>query len=424
MAIVGILRSGAWVTRERMRLVAFAVMLASLAGVFFLGLTSHGLNDYKGRPLGTDFSNVYAAGTYVLEGRAAAPFDNQQQHEREQEIFGPDTPFYGWPYPPYFLFLAGALALLPYLPALLVWQVVTYGLYLLAIRAIVVSGTFQNENTQGLNPPWKNDYLWLVIAAAFPAVFVNLTHGHNGFLTAALFGFALAVLDRRPVAAGILFGLMTYKPHFGPLIPLVLLASGRWRAFGAAVVTTILLTFATLIAFGPQVWSAMFAFSDFTRTVVLEAGGTGWHKIQGVFSWVRMWGGPVPLAYAVQGCTTLFVAVALVRLWRGNAAYALKAAALCIGAILATPYSLDYDMMLLSVAIVFLAADGSIRGFRPYEISALAFLWAVPIVTRPFAQLTHIPLGTIAMLTVFALTLRRAQLDRRAGFAAGFSAPA
>ena len=31
----------------------------------------------------------------------------------------------------------------------------------------------------------------LLLALAFPAVFVNLGHGHNGFLTAALIGFAL-----------------------------------------------------------------------------------------------------------------------------------------------------------------------------------------------------------------------------------------
>ena len=60
------------------------------------------------------------------------------------------------------------------------------------------------------------------LALAFPAVFVNLGHGHNGFLTAALIGFALLWLDRRPVVAGILFGLLAYKPQFGLMIPLVL----------------------------------------------------------------------------------------------------------------------------------------------------------------------------------------------------------
>jgi hypothetical protein len=246
-------------------------------------------------------------------------------------------------------------------------------------------------------------------------VFVNLGHGNNGFLTAALFGFALAVLERRPIIAGISFGLIAYKPHFGIMIPLVLMASGRWRAFVAAAVTVALLTLATLIAFGPQVWDALFASTHFTRVIVLEAGETGWHKIQSVFSWVRMWGAPIPLAYALQGGVTLAVAAALVWLWRSDAVYSLKAAALPIAAILTTPYSLDYDMTVLGVAMAFLAVDGMTRGFLPYEKTALAFLWAVPLITRSFAELTLIPLGAITMLAVFVLTLRGAAYDLTAG---------
>ena len=133
------LRNGDFVTRERMRLVGFALLAAFAVALGYLALTSNGLNDAKGRPLGTDFSNVYAAGTYVLEGRPRAPFDPATQYAREQAIFGNDTQFYGWHYPPFFLFVAAALALMPYVPALLVWQGASLGLYLLAIRSILVS---------------------------------------------------------------------------------------------------------------------------------------------------------------------------------------------------------------------------------------------------------------------------------------------
>src|SRR5580704_10097752 len=125
------LRSGDWLTRERIRLVATALLIASAAGFLFLVVTAHGDVDRQGRPLGTDFSNVYAAGTYVLDGRPDLPFDPRQQDKREQAIFGAATPFYGWHYPPYFLFVAGALAKLPYGLALAVWQASTLALYLL-----------------------------------------------------------------------------------------------------------------------------------------------------------------------------------------------------------------------------------------------------------------------------------------------------
>jgi alpha-1,2-mannosyltransferase len=395
------LRTGAWLTRERARLWGFAVLAASAIGFLYLVVTSDGLNDYQSRPLGTDFSDVYAAGTYVLDGHAAAAFDWPAQYAREQVLFGEKTPFYGWHYPPFFLFIAGLLALMPYTLALAVWQVATLVLYLLMLRAVLSSTA----------PKLETDRLWLLLAIAFPAVFVNIGHGHNGFLTAALLGSALVMLDARPVLAGILFGLIAYKPQFGLMIPLVLLVSGRWRAFVAAGCTVAALTIATLLAFGPEVWRAFIASTHLTRLEVLEQGGTGWHKIQSVFSVVRMWGGSVPLAYAMQGAVTVALAAALTWLWRSQAAYPLKAAALIIAAILATPYSLDYDFVVLAPALAFLAADGSLRGFTGYEKSALAFLWLVPLFARTVAEWTLIPFGVPAMVVVIVLVLRRAADD-------------
>lgn len=395
--LIDVLRTGSWLTRERMRLVALAVIIASLAGAAYLAATATGLSDYQGRPFGTDFSNIYAAGRHVLDGRPDAPFDPALQHAGEQAIFGADTPFYGWHYPPFFLFIAAALALMPYLPALAVWQGATLVLYLLTIHAIL----------RRIHTETDAERLWLLLTFAFPAVFINIGHGHNGFLTATLIGFALLHLDRKPAIAGILFGFLAYKPQFGVMIPLILIATGRWRAFAAATATVAALTLATTLIFGPRVWEAFFASTHFTRTVVLESGGTGWHKIQSVFSWVRTWGGPVPLAYAIQGATTLALAFALIWLWRSRAAFALKAAALPIASILATPYSLDYDMMALALTIAFLAADGMTRGFGPYEKSALAGLWFMPLIARTIAQQTMIPLGVIVMLAVLILILCR-----------------
>jgi alpha-1,2-mannosyltransferase len=439
-ALFKMLRSGDWLTLERMRLWAIAVLTAWCAGLLFLIFTSDGLNDYLGRPLGSDFSNVYSAGTYVIEGRPASPFDWSLQFARERAIFGKDTQFYGWHYPPFFLFIAGLLATMPYPLALAVWQAVTLALYLFCIRAILCSspsplrGGSRGEAARGggfrdtrenLTTPLPaasrstspargevKENIWLLPALAFPAVFVNLGHGHNGFLSAALFGGALVLLDRRPVAAGILFGLLSYKPQFGVMIPLVLLATGQWRTLAAAAVTVGLLGLATILVFGPEVWRAFFATAHLTREVVLEAGDTGWHKIQSVFSWVRMWGGNVQLAYAAQGTVGVAIAGALVWLWRSEAAFALKASGLLIGSILATPYSLDYDMMVLAPAMAFLAAEGMKRGFVSWEKTALALLWLAPLFARAVAERAMLPLGVWLMLGVFALVLRCARGDR------------
>jgi alpha-1,2-mannosyltransferase len=433
---IDILRSGDWLTRERIRLVAAALLIASAAGFLFLVVTSHGAVDLQGRPLGTDFSNVYAAGTYVRDGNADAAFDPPAQYAREQAIFGAATQFYGWHYPPYFLFVAAALALMPYGLALAVWLAVTMGLYLWMMRGIVApsfrgprSGSPESIATgpqeRTLRPSFPKSWLWipdsrsaasgmtadwLLLALAFPAVLIDIGHGQNGFLTAALIGGALIVLDRRPVVAGILLGLLVYKPQYGLLLPLVLAVSGRWKCFGAAAAMAALLTIATTLTFGAPVWQAFLVSTHFTRTVVLEQGNTGWYKIQSVFAWARMWGASIPLAYALQGLATVAVGTALAALWRSAARFPLKAAGLCLATILATPYSFDYDMMVLAPAIAWLAADGLEFGFGPWEKTVLAALWLVPLVARSTAEFSLIPLGVPAMLAMFVLVLRRGEV--------------
>jgi hypothetical protein len=394
---VEILQSGAWLTAERIRAYAGIVFALGFFAMLLLLGTSNGLVDYQRRPLGTDFSNVYAAGKYVLEGKPAAPFSPPQQHEKEKSIFGADTPFYGWHYPPVFLALAAALALLPYFAALAVWQLSTLALYLWNVIAIT------------------RDNRAFLPALAFPAVFINLAHGQNGFLTAALFGGGMFLVDRSPSFAGILLGLLVYKPQFGLLVPLALAVSARWRVFWAAAATVFIVCGITYIVYGIDAWNAFIDSLAFTRTVVLEEGGTGFYKIQSAFAAVRQWGGPVVLAYAAQAIVALAVAFFLVRIWHNESALAFKAAALIAGALLATPYALDYDLVATGPAIAFLAAYGLRRGFLTYEKSALAFCWLAPLLTRSVAQFAGVPLGFVALVILFALAYRRAVREGTAG---------
>jgi alpha-1,2-mannosyltransferase len=104
----------------------------------------------------------------------------------------------------------------------------------------------------------------------------------------------------------------------------------------------------------------------------------------------------------------LTAAVAIFVIWRMPTTFADRGAALCLAALLATPYCLDYDLMALAPAIALLGAQGLERGFRPCEKSLLVLLWLVPIVTRETAEILLLPLGTIAMLLAAAFLARRA----------------
>lgn len=387
------LRSGEWLTVSRAH--GYSLILLSLCTIAMAGwiALSDGLIDRNGKPVGTDFSNVYAAGSLTWQGRPAEAYEPALQHAAERAVFGGrEVPFYGWHYPPFFFAIAVLVASVPYAWGLSIWLAASLAAYLAAIRAI-------------LTRPET-----LLVAAAFPAVFVNLGHGQNGFLTAALLGGALHLLDRRPLLAGVLIGCLAYKPQFGVLIPFALLAGRRWSTIGAAVATVAVLLAVSFVTLGDGVWQAFADSMHFTRTVVLEQGNTGWEKIQSVFSAVRMWGAGVHIAYAVQIGLALMLAASLAWLWRSDAAFELKASALASGSLLATPYVLDYDLVVLAVAIAFFVRHGLSRGFRNYEISLLAAAWIMPLLSRITAGVTGIPLGLLVLLAFYVFTLRRASV--------------
>ena len=389
------LRSGEWLTPARAR--GYSLILLGICTLAIAGwiAVSDGLIDRNGKPLGTDFSNVYAAGSLTWQGRPAEAYQPARQHAEEKAVFGGrEVPFYGWLYPPFFFSVAFLVASLPYAWGLAIWLAASFAAYLAAMRAIL-----PRPET-------------LLIAAAFPAVFINIGHGQNGFLTAALLGGALHWLDRRPWLAGVLIGLLAYKPQFGVLIPVALLAGGRWSTIGAAVATIAALLAVSFVTLGDGVWHAFADSMTFTQTVVLEQGGIGWEKIQSVFSAMRMWGAGVHLAYAVQIALALMLAASLAWLWQSNAEFELKASALATASLLATPYVLDYDLVALAIGIVFFVRHGLSRGFRTFEISLLAAAWIAPLLSRGVAGATGIPLGLMVLLAFYAFTLRRALIDR------------
>src|ERR1700761_5970680 len=226
------LRTGAWLTAARIRgysLILLALCVAAIAGWIAL---SDGLIDRNGKPIGTAFSNVYAAGQLAWQGRAADAYDPPLQHEAEKAVFGRNVPFFGWLYPPFFLGIAFVVAALPYAWGLSLWLAASFAAYLVTLRAILP------RPETGL------------VATAFPAVFTNIGHGQNAFFTTALLGGALHLLNARPWLAGILIGLLAYKPPFGVMIPIALLAGGYWRTIGGAIFTVGALIAVSTLALG------------------------------------------------------------------------------------------------------------------------------------------------------------------------------
>src|SRR5579863_5133044 len=360
-------------------LVCFALILAQavyLAASYFQGIW---IVAPDGGGVPSDFVNVWAAGRLALASHAAAAYDWPVHKLMEEYGVGhPFDGYFGWHYPPTFLFVAAALALLPYAPAYAAWAFGTFPAYLVAIRAII------------------GDRFGYLLAAAFPAILSNFIVGQNGFLTAGLIGGALVTLERRPVIAGALIGLLTYKPHLGVLFPIALIAGGHWRAFASAGIVAALITTASWAAFGGETWQAFFANIGHTSQAFLSDRLADFSKLQTAFGLTRMLGGSEPLAWMIQIIVALAAAVAIALLWRGNPgmsrspsgrarSFEIKAAALGAGAMLATPYLYTYDLVVLAVPLAFLIRLGRTQGFLPHEVSGIG-LAALLIFIFPFVK--------------------------------------
>jgi hypothetical protein len=325
----------------------------------------------------------------VLDGHSAHVWNWPKHFAVQQQIHHSTTvDLYGWHYPPPFLLIATALAFLAYIPALVVWQAASLGAFMSLMWKLV--------------PRWET--ILLVLAA--PVTLVCVTHGHNGFLTAFLLGGGLLLLERRPLAAGLLLGCLIYKPQFALIIPPLLLITRNWRAIGGACLSAGVLIGATLLFWGWPVWQAFIDSLPLTRDVVLEQGRTGWYKIMSPFSAVRMWGGSIPAAYTVQ---SLFTAAAITGVaflsLRDNAK--LRNAAVAAAVILSTPYVLDYDFVVLGLGIAWLWIDGEEEGFLPWDRTLLALVWVAPLAARQIAHFTYLPIGLATVLVMLALPVRR-----------------
>ena len=370
------LRGASWLTRERAR--AYCIILAGISLAFALGgvaLSQNGV-DPTGKPLGTDFLSFWAASKLALAGTPAEAYRIAAHYAAQKAVFaGTSLQYTAFFYPPVFLLICLPLAALPYFVSLGAWLGVTFYAYWRVCRA------FLQERSAMLT----------LALFAFPAVLINIGHGQNGFLSAALFGGALLAMSTRPVLAGVLFGGLVFKPHLAVLVPVALAARGAWKPFFAAAATALGLVAVSLAVFGVETWKGFFAVSPLARAT-LEQELVGSDKMQSAFAAVRLLHGSVSAAYGVQALVTVAACVALVVLARARAKPEAQGIALASGALIATPFLLDYDLTLLAIPLAWLFGEGRRTGFLPWEKIVLLAAFVLPLVSRLVANLIGIPL--------------------------------
>ena len=272
--------------------------------------------------------------------------------------------------------------MVPYLPAFLIWVGST-----LAAFAAVLSRVAGSQ-------------AGLLLACSTPAVFINAICGQNGPLTAALIGAALLTLEAQPLVCGVFLALLTYKPQFGILLPIVLVVGGYWRVIIVTAVACAAGLLSSSLIFGFDTLPAFLHFLPITSNALLVHGENGFSKIQTVYGMVRWLGFGNPTGWVAQGAVIAAVAIGLIWLWKQTVPYALKAAALATGVLLATPHLYAYDFAILMVAFAFLYRQ---RAFDTMEFVAVA---AANLCIGAFLFFPT-PIGLIAIALAIVIIVRR-----------------
>ncbi len=385
-----------------------AVSDRRFVGVFFLALIAfygvfattnyagaNGLLDNEGILIGRDFVVFWAASVLALAGDLPKIFDLAQFHAVQEELMGTAVPLYPWLYPPHGLFAILPLGLLPYLWSYLFWALATLALYLLAV----------------LGRSWSNVHALALVLA--PATFVNLVAGQNGFLTAALLIGGLRLLDRAPVLAGILLGLLCFKPQLGLLIPVALAAARLWRPFLSATVTVVALVALSVGVFGLESWASFLEMSTVYQSRHLN-DDQGWflNIVITPFMGARILGLNATASACVHAVFALAALVGVALTFRQEADRRLQIAVLLVAAHLASPYGYNYDLTLASVAALWSFEHAMRTGFLPGERLLLAVVWVLPLLVV-VGNIRGIPLGAPVLGVLFLSLLARVKRWRR-----------
>lgn len=332
---------------ERLRLLAgaAAVLAVSYGILFILQLDTRPAIPRDGTTLviGRDFLNFWMAGRAAWNPDPQRYYDLTTYQAAVAKVVGPGYFGQVWSYPPSVMLLAAPFGRLPYLVSLLLWSMIGPLVLYVALR------------------PITRDWRMQAAVIASPAAIFGLISGQFAFLATALIVTVLRWRETRPYASGALLGLLTIKPQLGLFVPLLLLASGNLKAFGAASASTVAVISLSMLFWGAAPWAAYLHEGIATQSRVLsDPQALGGSFMPTVFMNLRSAGASLQLAWTLQIAASVLAAIAVLWVfrrkpdpqdWSSNALF-------LAAAVFGTPYLLSYDTLPLTAATILAMPPG------------------------------------------------------------------
>ncbi len=347
------------------------IALASLAACFdyalwhwFFRPVGGGL-DVVGYPIGRDFLPMWAAPQLAFTRGVAVLTDIHAFSEALSDLLGRPGLFGAWSYPPPALLLLMPFSVLPFAWSLALWTVVGW------FGSLRTSLLVRRTRAETGKPTGRGTALLLL--ALSPAIWLSTETGQNGAVLAALLTGGLALLPRSPAWAGLLFGLMTIKPHLGIALAVALVAFRAWRAIVAGLLTALSLVLAATLAFGLAAWQDYEAISvSYSARILAASHGGQKLLLVSITSALAQAGWSFDRALAAQSVVAILVLTTLFLAARRTTDPLRRLALIAAATPLVSPYIWTYDLVALGAALALRLVDDV--GRCPRWILGLGYL--------------------------------------------------
>lgn len=393
-----------------------------------------------------DFIAFYTGGHFVAEGRHRDLFDLKAVRAYQSELAAANgvelgTALGPWWNPPFYAWVFAPLSKMPFTTATAVWVAFN------AICAAVSCWLLIRMLPPGLG--WRTCALVPVMMALSIPFIHALSHGQNACTSLLIVTLAVTAWRAdKPVVAGLVAGLMAYKPQHAVVLGGMLTLAMGWRAMLGAAITGTSLLAVTLVTLPG-------ALGDFLRQMPKNVRFV---QEQSVYLWERhatfkaFWrlllqgtevGPPGALTMLMTAICTAAVVILLLRLTplarflnpfdKTDRSAPQHRDRLIVATLLATPlvmpFYFDYDLLMLAAPAVLLAAmklrDGTITGSAVADriaITAGFAAYTVMLINADLAEKTQVN-PVVPLLAVMTIVVAAARPRQRAVEAASETEP-
>lgn len=317
-------------------------------------------NSLEARPA-RDFIAFWATSKLILVNQPAAAYDFGTLVSVIKQSVGYEVKL-AWLYPPTLQLFVAPIALIPYKTAYALFISFSLLIYIYSSKLLIK----------------KNSHLLGIIS--FPAVYLCIIYGQNSIFTAALVLFFIFYIDKKPVLAGLILGLLAVKPQMAILFPIALLAGRHWRALASAASTQIFLILVSIYFFGIETWIAFF---DTSKQPVewIQSGLLSWEGMTSLFSFSKILGSNNVTAYIIHTAFSILFLLMLWYTWRNHKDIKLRSSTLVLAALTATPYIQEYELVWLIIPLLLLTQYAMIHGWHKWQRELYILAWITPLLT-------------------------------------------